>query len=161
LEVAPPFLRSMIITALDTYATCGRFTSATSIDRSLCSPARRRRRQMPLGKCAPGARLQIPLKLDNGRLGGKLQNDKERPRPVLGCVPGRTRIVRFESVLDVARLARVVTTRIGVALEHVYEALTDATHAAPRGTDRASSESAAFRRQSDGDHDIVRISACV
>jgi len=81
---------------------------------------------------ASRAGLQVPLKPKRGMLGGKLKNDEERPRAMLDGVPCRSRIVPLETVLYVASGACVVTTRVGVALKEVDEALANTTHAGPR-----------------------------
>jgi hypothetical protein len=154
LEVAPPFLRSMIITGLDTGTRQGEMLALQLI---VWRP--RSRDEVPLRERAARSGLQIPLKAQRGLLGRKFQNDQQRPRTVLGGMAARTCVVPFDTILDVTRHAGVMTAGIGVALEQVHEALANATHAGAKRHGSDQMGTGVFWREFAAEYETVHISA--
>jgi hypothetical protein len=88
-----------------------------------------RRTEVPGCEGAARAGLQVALEAQCFLLARELDGDDWRPGPMRSGLPARAVIVPFETILDVARHADVVTLVVDVAPQDVDEALPDSSHA--------------------------------
>ena len=91
---------------------------------------------MALGKGPAGSGLQVLLEASGFLLRRELDDNRQRPRSVVGRVATGAVVVPLQAPVDVAGDADVVTVGISVAAKNVDEAFADSAHGAGDCTSR-------------------------
>ena len=93
---------------------------------------------MPLRERAAGSGLEVTLEAERFLFSWKFDRDSDPPWSVRNGVAAWTVVVPLQPLVNVARVADVVPTRINLAAEYVHEPLSDSLHV------RRKSKAAAF-----------------
>ncbi len=93
--------------------------------------------EVPFGKGAAGAGLEIPLEAARRSLVGELELNDEAPRPVRFGVAARSTVMPFKAAIHACRDPNIVASWVRLAPQDVHESQRICGHALGERTNRS------------------------